>query len=195
MVQLEVPHVNILSKIDLLQDKRDLDKYLDPDVRLLLADLNREMPPQFGKLNEAIASLVGQLRSLPSFERRHMHAGGSFVAQLRLPQRSERETFFSSEATPERECSVAGDEQTMYLRPFWIRQRQAVTPTFDGGLFLTEGGCSIVQVVASKLLLGILQQADSTRYLRPFSVRACLVWMLTKRTAIEWPTAPSSVAC
>jgi hypothetical protein len=76
MVQLEVPHVNILSKIDLLQDKRDLDKYLDPDVRLLLADLNREMPPQFGKLNEAIASLVGQLRRMLSFKQRHMHAGG-----------------------------------------------------------------------------------------------------------------------
>jgi hypothetical protein len=64
----------------------------------------------------------------------------------------------------------------MYLRPFWIRQRQAVTPIFDGGLFSTEGGCTIVQVVASKLLLGlIVQQADSTRYLRASNVRALLV--------------------
>lgn len=58
MVQLEVAHVNVLSKVDLLPDRRELNKYLDPDVRLLLADLNRDMPPQFGKLNTAIAGLV-----------------------------------------------------------------------------------------------------------------------------------------
>ncbi|GBG60923.1 hypothetical protein CBR_g16045 [Chara braunii] len=58
MVQLELPHVNILSKMDLCPNKKDIERFLDPDVQMLLADLNRHMPPSFMKLNRAIAHLV-----------------------------------------------------------------------------------------------------------------------------------------
>ncbi|GKV07612.1 hypothetical protein SLEP1_g19361 [Rubroshorea leprosula] len=40
MVQLELPHVNILSKMDLVTNKRDIGNYLDPEPHLLLSELN-----------------------------------------------------------------------------------------------------------------------------------------------------------
>lgn len=58
MIQLELPHVNVLSKMDLLQDKSDIDLFLDPDVRMLLSELDHRMAPRFAKLNQSIASLV-----------------------------------------------------------------------------------------------------------------------------------------
>ncbi|ESQ56453.1 hypothetical protein EUTSA_v10025507mg [Eutrema salsugineum] len=58
MVQLELPHVNILSKMDLLQDKSNIDNYLDPEPRTLLAELNKRMSPRFAKLNKALMEMV-----------------------------------------------------------------------------------------------------------------------------------------
>lgn len=58
MVQLELPHVNILSKMDLVTNKKDLDDYLNPEARVLLSELNQHMAPQFAKLNKALAELV-----------------------------------------------------------------------------------------------------------------------------------------
>ncbi|GJP40049.1 hypothetical protein CLOM_g24339 [Closterium sp. NIES-68] len=58
MVQLELPHVNVLTKVDLLQDKCAIEKYLEPEAAMLLSDLDRSMPPRFARLNQAIAQLV-----------------------------------------------------------------------------------------------------------------------------------------
>eukprot|EP00262_Sarcandra_glabra_P009242 TRINITY_DN2333_c0_g1_i2.p1 TRINITY_DN2333_c0_g1~~TRINITY_DN2333_c0_g1_i2.p1 ORF type:complete len:267 (+),score=48.88 TRINITY_DN2333_c0_g1_i2:450-1250(+) len=58
MVQLELPHVNILSKMDLVKNKKDLEEYLNPEARFLLSELNQNMAPQFAKLNKALADLV-----------------------------------------------------------------------------------------------------------------------------------------
>lgn len=58
MIQLELPHINVLTKVDLLPNKRDIDRFLDPDVRLLLEDLNTQTAPRFKKLNRALAELV-----------------------------------------------------------------------------------------------------------------------------------------
>ena len=84
MVQLELPHVNILSKMDLMTSKRDIEEfvlfhylllsvhlalytnayifvigsYLNPEPRVLLSELNQRMAPQFGKLNKALIELV-----------------------------------------------------------------------------------------------------------------------------------------
>ncbi|CAI5503012.1 unnamed protein product [Closterium sp. Naga37s-1] len=58
MVQLELPHINVLTKVDLLHDKRTIEKYLEPEAAMLLADLDRSMPPRFARLNHAIAQLV-----------------------------------------------------------------------------------------------------------------------------------------
>ncbi|OWM74593.1 hypothetical protein CDL15_Pgr005173 [Punica granatum] len=66
MVQLELPHVNILSKMDLVKNKRDIEDYLNPEPRILLSELNLRMAPQFEKLNKALAELVDEY-SMVSF--------------------------------------------------------------------------------------------------------------------------------
>lgn len=58
MVQLELPHVNILTKMDLVKNKKEIEKFLDPDSRLLLSDLNQYMAPRYAKLNKALAELL-----------------------------------------------------------------------------------------------------------------------------------------
>lgn len=58
MVQLELPHVNILSKMDLVTDRRGLKNYLNPEAPILLSQLNQHMPPSFAKLNKVLAELV-----------------------------------------------------------------------------------------------------------------------------------------
>uniref|UniRef100_A0A0C9S9Z0 GPN-loop GTPase 3 n=1 Tax=Wollemia nobilis TaxID=56998 RepID=A0A0C9S9Z0_9CONI len=58
MVQLEVPHVNILTKMDLVKNKKEIKKFLNPDPRLLLSDLNQYMAPRYAKLNKALAELL-----------------------------------------------------------------------------------------------------------------------------------------
>jgi hypothetical protein len=69
MIQLELPHINVLTKVDLLPNKRDIDRFLDPDVRLLLEDLNTQTAPRFKKLNRALAELV--CIHLHSYNTRH----------------------------------------------------------------------------------------------------------------------------
>lgn len=60
MVQLDVPHINILSKMDLVKSKKDLEDYLNPEPTALLSELNRHMAPQFQKLNKALIELVDE---------------------------------------------------------------------------------------------------------------------------------------
>ncbi|TVU45395.1 hypothetical protein EJB05_04882 [Eragrostis curvula] len=58
MIQLELPHINILSKMDLVPNKKDVEEYLDPNAQVLLSQLNQQMGPRFGKLNKCLAELV-----------------------------------------------------------------------------------------------------------------------------------------
>ncbi|XP_078432794.1 P-loop containing nucleoside triphosphate hydrolases superfamily protein isoform X2 [Wolffia australiana] len=58
MVQLELPHVNILSKMDLVKNKKDIEDFLNPEAKVLVSELNQRMAPQFAKLNKALAELV-----------------------------------------------------------------------------------------------------------------------------------------
>uniref|UniRef100_A0A0E0NUR4 GPN-loop GTPase 3 n=1 Tax=Oryza rufipogon TaxID=4529 RepID=A0A0E0NUR4_ORYRU len=58
MIQLELPHINILSKMDLVANKKDVEEYLNPEAQVLLSQLNRQMAPKFGKLNKSLAELV-----------------------------------------------------------------------------------------------------------------------------------------
>lgn len=63
MLQLELPHVNVLSKIDLISQYGDLDFNLDfytevQDLSYLEATLNASAPPRFAALNMAMISLV-----------------------------------------------------------------------------------------------------------------------------------------
>uniref|UniRef100_A0A1B0FB01 GPN-loop GTPase 3 n=1 Tax=Glossina morsitans morsitans TaxID=37546 RepID=A0A1B0FB01_GLOMM len=62
MANLEMPHVNVLTKMDLLSKsaRKQLDKYLDPDPRALLSDLTTESAwgRSHRKLSEAIGNLI-----------------------------------------------------------------------------------------------------------------------------------------
>ncbi|KAA3458511.1 GPN-loop GTPase 3-like [Gossypium australe] len=66
MVQIEVPHINILSKMDLVTNKRDVENYLDPEPHHLLSELNERMAPRFKKLNKSLIELVDEY-SMVSF--------------------------------------------------------------------------------------------------------------------------------
>lgn len=70
MILLELPHINILSKTDLIKDevsRKRLKRFLNPDPLLLAAD-DEEFNPRFSKLNKLIANLVddfGMVQFLP----------------------------------------------------------------------------------------------------------------------------------
>lgn len=70
MILLELPHINILSKIDLIKNqvsKKELKRFLNPDP-LLLRSQSEDLNPRFAKLNNAIANLVddfGMVQFLP----------------------------------------------------------------------------------------------------------------------------------
>ncbi|XP_058825334.1 GPN-loop GTPase 3 [Topomyia yanbarensis] len=62
MVNMELPHVNILSKMDLLSktSKGQLDKYLEPDPQALLGEITNESSwgRKYRKLSETIGLLI-----------------------------------------------------------------------------------------------------------------------------------------
>ncbi|GIL85989.1 hypothetical protein Vretimale_9027 [Volvox reticuliferus] len=66
MVKLELPHVNVLTKIDLMEDKRHLDDFLFPDPRQLLPQLTASTGPRFRQLNATMGALLDEF-SLVSF--------------------------------------------------------------------------------------------------------------------------------
>ena len=63
MINLELPHINVLSKVDLLKQsgrsrKKRLERFLEVDPSLMLNDAKRNTSNRFHSLNEAIVSLV-----------------------------------------------------------------------------------------------------------------------------------------
>ncbi|KZC05351.1 PREDICTED: GPN-loop GTPase 3 [Dufourea novaeangliae] len=61
MINLELPHINILSKMDLLSKsaKKQLDKYLEPDPHSLLADMEKDSwNEKYRNLTEAVGRLI-----------------------------------------------------------------------------------------------------------------------------------------
>jgi GTPase SAR1 family protein len=61
MVSLELAHVNLLTKMDLLDKKsrKEVDeKYLTPDPTILLSDLSETTSKRYNKLNSAIVTLI-----------------------------------------------------------------------------------------------------------------------------------------
>lgn len=62
MVNMELPHINVLSKMDLLSKsaRGQLDKYLEPDARALLGQVTNESAwgRKYRKLSEAIGNLI-----------------------------------------------------------------------------------------------------------------------------------------
>jgi GTPase SAR1 family protein len=73
MIQLEVPHINIMTKIDLLDTKRLpedlLDRYFQVDPLLMADWIHKETKPAFYNLNQAIVQLIeeyGMVSFVPS---------------------------------------------------------------------------------------------------------------------------------
>ena len=61
MTSLELPHINVITKCDLIDTKEKeetLEKYLFPQKNLILSMLNKSMSERYQNLNEAIASLI-----------------------------------------------------------------------------------------------------------------------------------------
>jgi hypothetical protein len=66
MTMLEVPHVNVLTKMDICPNKENLDKFLIPDGRILADELSDSMGVRYRELNEAVVALLDDY-SLVSF--------------------------------------------------------------------------------------------------------------------------------
>jgi len=73
MLRLEVPHINIMSKMDViakqnddLQEFEDMERFVNPDISILVADLDRSTHKKFHKLNSAISNLIEEY-SMVSF--------------------------------------------------------------------------------------------------------------------------------
>lgn len=64
MVGLEVPTVNVMSKMDLVRKQGDklrkqVDRFLDPDPELMRTNVHsRESNPKFHQLNESLVQLI-----------------------------------------------------------------------------------------------------------------------------------------
>ncbi|XP_062589803.1 GPN-loop GTPase 3-like [Saccostrea cucullata] len=62
MVNLEIPHVNVMTKIDLLSKKakKELERYLEPELPVLLAEEfdDSRLSKKFKKLNSSIAKMI-----------------------------------------------------------------------------------------------------------------------------------------
>ena len=62
MVNLEIPHVNVMTKVDLLSKKsrKELDRYLEPDLHdLLTEEFNEErFGVKFKKLSDSLAKMI-----------------------------------------------------------------------------------------------------------------------------------------
>jgi len=58
MTQLELPHVNVLSKCDLLPSKAALDEFLEADTAALRIRLDQGTAPSLHRLNNAICELL-----------------------------------------------------------------------------------------------------------------------------------------
>jgi len=76
MMNLELPHINVLTKCDLVKHDEDeavedgedteLDKFLEADVDTIVQELRTSMHPRYRKLNEAMGALLDEY-SLVSF--------------------------------------------------------------------------------------------------------------------------------
>lgn len=61
MIRLELPHINVLTKIDLLDPEMKneiIDNYMHPDIPTLIADLNERTNEKLHKLNTAIGGIL-----------------------------------------------------------------------------------------------------------------------------------------
>ncbi|KAI9298187.1 GPN-loop GTPase 3 [Neoconidiobolus thromboides FSU 785] len=66
MVNLEIPHINVFSKMDLVADKTGWERFINPDPYLIDETMDESEDPKFFNLNKAIGQLIDD-HSLVSF--------------------------------------------------------------------------------------------------------------------------------
>lgn len=66
MVLLEIPHINVLSKMDICPFKSDIDEFLFPEGKVLAAELTGCMSPRYRRMNCAVGNLIDDF-SMVSF--------------------------------------------------------------------------------------------------------------------------------
>lgn len=68
MIQLEVPHLNVMSKMDLASsmDKQRIEEYMYPDVDNLVSELSKRTGSRYLRLNAAMGALLDEY-SMVSF--------------------------------------------------------------------------------------------------------------------------------
>jgi GPN-loop GTPase len=71
MIQLELPHINVLTKCDLIakdskSNSKDLESFFDPKVDELMLDINHKTSGKYRLLNQAIGELISDY-SMVSF--------------------------------------------------------------------------------------------------------------------------------
>lgn len=72
MINLEIPHINVLSKMDLVKSgkggsaklRKEVDRFLESDPMLLKEETRSETNPKFHALNEALVQLVSDYHSI-----------------------------------------------------------------------------------------------------------------------------------
>jgi len=60
MVLLEVPHVSVLTKVDICPDRDALERLLIPDAHALRRELDTRMPGRLHKLNDEVAQVIDE---------------------------------------------------------------------------------------------------------------------------------------
>merc|ERR1719158_964328 len=70
MVNLELPHINVLTKCDLMkggeEEQEHIERYIEGDTSAVIDDLKATMHPKYRRLNEAMGQLLDEY-SLVSF--------------------------------------------------------------------------------------------------------------------------------
>lgn len=67
MLMLEIPHVNVLSKMDLIRGqmpRAELKRFLNADALLLADEANAQTNPRFHDLNSAIVQLIDEFHMI-----------------------------------------------------------------------------------------------------------------------------------
>jgi len=131
MLQMDLPHINIITKIDKVADYDPLPFNLDyytevQDLNHLLPTLENETPAlrsgKFGRLNKAIADLVENF-GLVSFEVLAVENKKSMMHILRVIDRAGGYVFGSAEGANDTIWQVAMRNETSMMDGLDIQER------------------------------------------------------------------------
>eukprot|EP00240_Pyramimonas_obovata_P015596 CAMPEP_0118937892 /NCGR_PEP_ID=MMETSP1169-20130426/24075_1 /TAXON_ID=36882 /ORGANISM="Pyramimonas obovata, Strain CCMP722" /LENGTH=275 /DNA_ID=CAMNT_0006881655 /DNA_START=241 /DNA_END=1065 /DNA_ORIENTATION=+ len=114
MVMLEVPHVNILTKMDTVHNKKHVKEFLEFDARMLASELHAGMSERTVRLNEAVAGLIDDF-SMVSFIPLNITKEKSIEAVL---AQIDYAIQFGEDAEPKARDVLGGDEDADEL-PDW----------------------------------------------------------------------------